>query len=75
MNSHPFTILKEKIDQLIKSNIELQKQREIYAEKLKLKDGEIERLQRQCRKYEIQKEEAKSRINHLINLLKDIGIG
>jgi len=75
MDLAPFTALKEKIDQLIQNNIQLRKQKDAYSEKLRMQDGEIERLHMQCRKYDLQNIEARHRIDQLINQLKEIGIG
>ncbi len=75
MDLTPFTVLKEKIDLLIQRNNRLSKQQEAYAEKLRLREGEVERLNQQCLKYEQKKSQANYRITQLIQRLKDLDIG
>ena len=73
MNS--FALLKEKIERLVQKNILLRKQQESFAERLRLREVEIERLKERCRRYEQQKEEVNGRIDQLIHRIKEIGIG
>lgn len=75
MDLTQFTVLKEKIDFLVQRNTQLREQQEADCEKLRLREGEIEKLSQQCLKYEQQKEKANYRITKLIQQLKDLGIG
>jgi predicted nuclease with TOPRIM domain len=75
MDLTPFSILKEKIDILIRNNNQLREQQEIQVKKLQMREGEIERLNQRCLKYEQQKEQANDRITQLIKRLNDLGKG
>lgn len=72
MDLDEIRILREKIQALIRSNHELQRERQSMAERLRLREKQLGELKQRCELYERSRKEAYQRITAIIEKIEAI---
>mgnify|MGYP005832865229 CR=1 FL=1 len=67
-----FQNLREKIAELIRSNESLRKEKKAYAEKILLRERQIQELKARCERYERGRREAYRKVDAILSKLEGV---